>query len=58
MVKHGDASSDLKIIQAGVPQGSVFGPVLYLLYTADFPTSKGIVTGTFADDTAILVVHE
>lgn len=29
------------------------GPTLYLLFTADLPTTDGVVTGTFADDTAI-----
>jgi hypothetical protein len=30
------------------------GPLLYLLYTADPPTTPGSLTATFADDTAIL----
>ena len=34
-IKQGDAYSELKEIQAGVPQGSVLVPVLYLLYTSD-----------------------
>lgn len=45
-------------IAAGVPQGSVLGPTLYILYTADLPTSKDITTTTFADDTAILYTHQ
>jgi hypothetical protein len=47
-------TSDLFPIKAGVPQGSVIGPLLYLLYTSDLPTSINTTTGTFADDTVIL----
>lgn len=54
LIKYQSAYTQLQTIQAGVPQGSVLGPVLYLLYTADLPTSPGIITATFADDTAIL----
>jgi len=41
-------------IEAGVPQGSVLGPTLYLLYTSDISTSRQLTVSTFADDTAIL----
>lgn len=37
-IKQEDAYSELKEIKAGVPQDSVLGPVLYLLYTTDLPT--------------------
>ena len=52
--------SDLKRIMAGVPQGSVLGPLLYLLYTCDIPTplEEENVLATFADDTAIMAVGD
>lgn len=46
--------SDFKEANAGVPQGSVLGPTLYLLYTSDIPTTDDVTIATFADDTAIL----
>jgi retron-type reverse transcriptase len=53
-VKVGNDYSELKSIHAGIPQGSVLGPLLYLLYTADLPTSPRTFVANFADDTAIL----
>ena len=53
-VRQDDAFSELKEIRAGVPQGSVLGPVLYLLYTCDIPELEHNTIATFADDTAIM----
>lgn len=45
-VKFGDKVSGLYDIEASVPQGSVLGPVLYSIYTADLPFSDNVVTTT------------
>jgi len=57
-VSHEEACSNFYKAIAGVPQGSVLGPLLYLLYTADIPTTEKTFIGTFADDTAILASSE
>lgn len=57
-IKHEDAFSEPKLIKAGVPQGSVLGPLLYVLYTGDLPEIEKNTTATFADDTAVLAVGE
>ena len=57
VIKIKDTHSQVKDIKAGVPQGSVLGPILYTLYTANIPTTTNSTVLTFADDTAILVRH-
>lgn len=58
MVKINNEVTDLYAISSGVPQGSVLGPVLYTLFTADLPVSNDTYTATFADDTVIMAVHQ
>ena len=46
--------SDLKRIKCGVPQGSILGPLLLLLYINDLPqASEYFMPVLFADDTKL-----
>ena len=46
--------SDYQTVQSGVPQGSILGPILFLVYVNDIPTSlKHSRHKLYADDTLI-----
>ena len=45
--------SDWKIIEAGVPQGSVLGPLLFLVYINDLPDNILANMKLFADDSSL-----
>lgn len=52
-VKINDDLSYYTKIAAGVPQGSILGPILYTCYTADIPSMEKTRLFIYADDTAI-----
>ena len=60
-VRANSALSQWQTIPAGVPQGSVLGPLLFLIYTIDLPpscTNLSITCSQFADDTALVTINE
>ena len=55
----GDTQSKLDFIKCGVPQGSILGPLLFLLYINDIVMSSKLFEFIlFADDTSLFYSHK
>ena len=54
-----DSKSDLRNTACGVPQGTILGPLLFLVYVNDLPSSSKILNPImFADDTNLFYEHK
>lgn len=52
-VRSGEEHSTIRPILAGIPQGSLLGPELFLLFMSDLPRAQAVSLAIFADDTAV-----
>jgi len=58
-VQYKNAQSEKRQISLGVPQGSVLGPLLFIIYTNDLPNYiTDVKTILFADDTTIYITSD
>ena len=59
IVKHKQKKSESLTIKCGVPQGSILGPLLFLIYMNDISRRSEILSIIlFADDTNLFLSHK
>ena len=57
-VVYNGQTSEWTFVQAGVPQGSILGPLLFLIYINDIVNELHASVRLFADDTSLYIIVE
>ena len=52
-VRVNDSISSWKPVESGIPQGSILGPILFILYVNDIPSQLKSIIAMYADDTKL-----
>ena len=59
MTKVNDVLSDTRIVSCGVPQGSILGPLMFIIYINDMDkVISDCSVSLYADDTALYYAHQ
>ena len=57
-MKIGKTLSDAGSLTCGVPQGSILGPLLFLIYINDMPQALSCDLFLYADDACLVYQHK
>ncbi|KAL4097406.1 hypothetical protein QTP88_022192 [Uroleucon formosanum] len=57
-IRIGTCTSQMAMINAGVPQGGILSPLLFNIYASDQPVTENTIVADYADDKDLISIHE